>query len=232
MKVVRVRGGDAPVESPRAHRWIRQSLWLLLLLLLLPVTSPWWSQALRGEVEGDDDEATPVPEAATRRLPTPTPTPAFQGVLYVPDVREGGLRAVRADIPYVRDMASQVRAVLEALSLEHAGGPPLLPKDTRVLDVVFVASTGALFVDLTAEFESGRSLGADAEADLVGGLLRTLNENFQAVRSVQILVDGRAPGPGHLDLSRPIRRDDPAFASPVAEAVAGPAPTPSPLPLS
>lgn len=208
MRVTRVRAGEAK-EAPRVSRWIRQGMWLLLLLLLLPVTSPWWSQVLRREIADlEGDEGAPPPVSSLRATPTPTPSePMITASIRVRDEATGSLVAREIQVPVAPDVSQQIARVVSAL-VSEPGAEKLLPPATKVLDVVFAPMTGTVYVDLSTEFENGRGQGALDELRLVQGLILTIHDNFQSARAVQILVDGHPPGAGHLDLSRPIRRDD------------------------
>jgi hypothetical protein len=228
LKIVRLKAGREATEAQGVSKWIRQGLWLLLLMLLLPVTSPWWSRAFRQEVGGDlesEDDGEVAASGASpgssvgrpasgRSTPAEPAPPTFRAILYVLDRQTGQLRRAETEAPFSRQMTDQIRSTVEALRVAPADGAALLPEGVLVFEVVFRGDSGTVYLDLSTEFESARSVGAEEETRLVEGLVRTIQENFQAVRFVQLLVDGRSPGPGHLDLSRPLRSDDPAFASP------------------
>ncbi len=183
-------------------------------MFAVPLTSTKWSQGLRTEIPGNPEEEGDSADAAVRAGQTPE---ADGGVarlkvtlrMRVPD--KPGLVAVERDIAYVRGVAAQIQAAVSELSVTSEGAPALLPEGTRVVDVAF-SKAGIVYVDFSPELEAGRGVGTEEERLLILGIVRTITDNFAAVRRVVILVDGRAPKEGHLDLSRPLRRDDPSFA--------------------
>lgn len=202
-------------------------------MFLVPAASPWWSTILRSEIvdggEDDGEDLVRPPDVDA------TPTPAIPGsTLNVflhtrrPDL-PGLIRAER-EIPYVRGVIPQIRAVVSELAVGSPEVPALLPEGTTVLDVAYAAN-GTAYIDFSPEFEMGRGVGADEERLLVQGIVTTITDNFSAIRKVVILVDGRVPKPGHLDLTRALRRDDPSF-TPEADPASEPDPGPLPPPQS
>ena len=196
-------------------------------MFVVPLTSPWWSQGLRSEIPGNpEDEGDPGGGAAGTR-PTPDErdgddSSTLKMVLHTRMPDKPGLVVVEREIPYVKGAAAQIRAAVSELAVSSEGAPALLPEGTRVLVVAF-SKPGTTYVDFSTELEAGRGVGTEEERLLVMGIVRTIVDNFAAVRRVVILVDGRAPGPGHLDLSKPLRRDDPIFAEdPEAEPETSP----------
>jgi hypothetical protein len=199
-------------------------LFLATFLFVVPLTSPWWSTVLRGELpdaaEDETDGSKVVGTAPPTDLPeVPGSTLKISLFTRMPD--KSGLVMVEREIPYSRGIVPQVRAAVSELALPTTDTPALLPVGTKVLDVAYTQQ-GTIYIDFSAELETARGVGAEEEKLLIQGIVTTIAENFAAVRRVVILVDGKAPKPGHLDLSRPLRRDDPVFA-------AEPEPSPDPL---
>lgn len=231
MKIERVPAA-AGTPPPRGFpRWAWWTLFLATFMFIVPATSPWWSTVLRREIPGasEEDEEGPAP-AAAGETPEPAVVPGstLRVSLHtrVPDTP--GLAVVEREVPYVRGVVPQIMAAVAELGVASPNVPALLPEGTRVFDVVYTTG-GTVYVDFSPEIEAARTVGAEEEKTLVQAIVMTIIENFAAVRQVLILVDGKTPRPVHLDLSRPLRRDDPIFAPPDSpEAQASPAPAPAP----
>ena len=215
MKIRRVvTTADTP--PPRGFpRWAWWTVILSIFLFAAPLTSPWWSTILRREIPGAADEEDEVQGFGSDPDSTPAetvvPGSTLKLTLHLPGLGGAELRAVEREVPYVRGFLAQVMAAAAELGVGTPEVLPLLPPGTQVLDSAY-ASSGTVFIDFSAELEVGRGLGAAEETMLVQGIVTTIMENFSAVRRVVILVDGKTPGAGHLDLSRPFRLDDPLFA--------------------
>ena len=216
---MRIARTVATAASPPARgfpRWAWWTAFLATFMFAVPLSSPWWSKGLRSEIpESPDDEGEPKARAEDGGL-----APAQEGgdapmlkiVLHTRIPDKSGLATVERSVPYVKGVAAQIQAAVAELAVASAGAPALLPEGVRVLDCAF-SKAGTVYIDFSSEIEAGRSVGAEEERLLVGGIVRTITDNFSAVRRVVILVDGRVPRPGHLDLSRSLRRDDPSLAA-------------------
>lgn len=222
----------ATPNSPAPRGFPRWAWWTVLLsifLFLVPLTSPWWSMILRSEISGgsdEDEEASPTPAPDLADEPV-VPGSTLKLTLYVPNLEGEGVRAVEREVAYVRGFLPQIAAVVGELGVATPEAKALLPPGTRVLDTAYTPA-GTVYVDFSAEIEAERRIGASEETALVQGIVTTIMENFSAVRRVVILVEGKIPSPGHLDLSRPFRLDDPLFRL-EAEPAVSPSPTPSTL---
>jgi len=233
---VKFRRVVATADTPPARGFPRWAWWTVLLSIFLfaaPLTSPWWSMILRSEIPGaaDDEDEVQGPGSDPDHPPTETIVPGstLKLTLHLPGLGGAELRAVEREVPYVRGFLGQVMASAAELSVGAPEVLPLLPPGTRVLDAAY-ASSGTVFIDFSAELDVGRGLGAAEETMLVQGIVTTIMDNFSAVRRVVILVEGKTPAAGHLDLSRPFRLDDPLFvadASPPAEETSTPTSPPA-----
>jgi hypothetical protein len=148
----------------------------------------------------------------------------------VPD--HAGLSEVSREVPYVRGVIPQIHAAVSELAVTSADAPAFLPAGTRVLDVAFTQG-GTVYLDFSPELDVGRAVGPEEEKLLIQGVVATVSSNFTAVRRVVLLVDGKTPRPYHLDLTRPLRSDDPIFAvteEPEPSPGASPNPNPNPAP--
>lgn len=230
---MKIRRVVATADTPPPRGFPRWAWWTVLLSIFLfaaPLTSPWWSTVLRSEIPGGADDEEDLPGfGADPNNPLAeaiVPGSTLKLTLYLPGTGGAELRPVEREVPYVRGFLAQVMASAAELSVGTPEVLPLLPPGTRVLDAAYTSS-GTVYIDFSTELEVGRGLGLAEETMLVQGVVTTIMENFSAVRRVVILIDGKTPGAGHLDLSRPFRLDDPLF---VTEEPPTPANTPSPGP--
>ena len=233
---MKIRRVVATADTPPPRGFPRWAWWTVLLSIFLfaaPLTSPWWSTILRSEIPGAADEEDEGPgfgsDPDNPPAETVVPGSTLKLTLHLPGLGGAELRAVEREVPYVRGFLAQVMAAAAELSVGTPEVLPLLPPGTRVLDAAY-ASSGTVFIDFSAELEVGRGLGVAEETMLVQGIVTTIMDNFSAVRRVVVLVDGKTPAAGHLDLSRPFRLDDPLFvveAPPTAEEAPTPVPSPA-----
>lgn|GEM_PF-786374 len=228
---MKIRRVVATADTPPPRGFPRWAWWTVLLSILLfaaPLTSPWWSTILRREVTGTADEEEEAPGFASNPDTPPAeavvPGATLKLTLHLPGLGGAELRAVEREVPYVRGFLAQVMAAAAELGVGTPEVLPLLPPGTRVLDAAYTSS-GTVYLDFSAELEAGRGIGAAEETMLIQGIATTVIDNFSAVRRVVILVEGKTPGVGHLDLSRPFRLDDPLF---VADAPSTVEDTPAP----
>ncbi len=195
-------------------RWAWWTVFLATFMFAVPATSPWWSTVLRSEIPGSAEEDVEGPTASSNsgaaQEPPVVPGSTLKVILHTPLPGMPGLSRAEREIPYVRGVVSQIKAVVSELAVGYPDVPALLPEGTQVLDVAYDPS-GTAYLDFSPELEQGRGVGAEEERVLVQGIVTTVTDNFTAVRRVVILVDGKAPKAGHLDLTRALRRDDPSF---------------------
>ena len=213
------------MRPPRGFpAWAWWTLFLATFLFAVPLTSPWWSMILRGEVQGlDEDEEGPAASVSPTSEPV-VPGSVLKVVLHTRLVGQTGLGTLEREVPYVRGIIPQIKAAVSELTVGTPEAPPLLPPGTHVLDVAYTQD-GTVFVDFSPELEMSRGVGVEEERVVVQGIVTTIIDNFTAVRRVLILVDGKSPKTGHFDLSRPLGRDDPIF-----EAEESPSPSPTAIP--
>ncbi|MGC4083958.1 MAG: GerMN domain-containing protein [Vicinamibacterales bacterium] len=131
-------------------------------------------------------------------------------------------------MPYAEQTAAQARNIVEAQLA--AVEPPLvsaMPAGTT-LRALFVTPDGAAFVDLSADVSTAHPGGSISELLTIYTLVQALTVNLPAITSVQILVDGHEVDTlaGHVDIRRPLPRND-AWVSEPAAAAEAPAPAAS-----
>lgn len=231
MRIQRVSVPDG-TPPPGFPKWAWWTLFLATFMFLVPLTSPWWSTILRREIPGiadEDEDGLPASSSSTEASASPQEVQGsmLRVILYARLADQPGLQRVEREIPYVRGVVPQIAAAVSELAVAAPGAEALLPLGTRVLDVAYTRG-GTVYIDFSTEIEIGRALGASEEKLLAQGIVATIIDNFSAVRRVVILVDGKTPRLEHLDLTRPLRRDDPVFAPEEAEPAASPGSLPVP----
>jgi hypothetical protein len=218
----RARRSLRDVLSPRTVTFLL-IVGLVVFQVVVAVTAPRWARFLRRPVPaGVGDEET----EATSATPTPSGELAERRInvkLFFGGVENPGLVLEERAVPYRDDLAEQLRHVVEEL----VRGPttdllPLIPSETRVLDVV-VTPTGDAFVDLSRDAAPVQGTGSQEEMLTVYSIVNTLTTNFPAVRRVQILLDDQAVETlaGHTSLARPLRPDMTLLAAVPLLPVAG-----------
>jgi len=118
---------------------------------------------------------------------------------------------VRRDVALADTVVEQGRQILNA-QLSEAPQPPnvsVIPAGTR-LRAFYVTDRGDAFVDLSSDLVTGHPGGSLNELLTVYALVNAVTANLPAARRVQILIDGKEADTiaGHVDLRRPLVRDD------------------------
>jgi len=127
--------------------------------------------------------------------------------LYFADPEGADLATERRDLIVGTDVSTLVAAALEAL----ARGPDgrlarIVPEGTRVHHV-FIDRDGVVYADFTRDLSKGMvDAGLSQEILLLRSLARTLSINFRGLKSLMILVDGKAVPSlgGRIDTGRPL----------------------------
>lgn len=159
-------------------------------------------------------------------------------------VSEDGTRLVSVDrdVPYGATPAEQAQALVEE-QLRDAPAPlhAPLPAGTSVR-AVFLGSAGEAYVDLSKEAATAHAGGSLGELFSVYAIVNTLTVNLPAISRVQLLVDGKEVDSlaGHIDLRRPLTRNDRWMRTQAPEPAGAPggatppaaSPMPSPTPTS
>lgn len=158
-----------------------------------------------------------------REAEAPPPAPAVAQVavrkikarlLWVP---EDGLRlvTVERDVEFGEGTLEQAKKIVEA-QLGAAPAPLVsaIPAGTK-LRALYVAEGGEAFVDLSREVSAAHPGGSLNEMLTVYTIVNALAVNLPAITAVQILVDGREVDTlaGHVDLRRPLPKDETLLAS-------------------
>jgi len=126
-------------------------------------------------------------------------------------VAEDGTRLtnVERDVVYGDGTLEQARHIIEAQTAPVA--EPLvsaIPPGSK-LRAIFITEQGQAFVDFTGELVGAHSGGSTDELLTVYAIVNALTVNLPAIKSVQLLVDGKQVETlaGHVDLRRPIAQN-------------------------
>lgn len=154
--------------------------------------------------------AKPVQSAAAPAQ-TPAAGPARKITATLFYVSDDGLtlKGMQREVPFADSVPMQARAIVEAQLAPAAPLMSAIPAETRLRDV-FVTDRGDAFVDLSAEVSARHSGGALDELLTIYTIVNALTVNLPAITRVQILIDGKEVDTlaGHIDLRRPISRND------------------------
>ena len=121
--------------------------------------------------------------------------------LYYP--HEGMLAAGSAVVKRQPDTQSLARAALAALFADQRATLEPVLRDIRLREL-FVDAAGTAYVDLTPGPQKDVRASAWEEQLAIYALVNTLLQNFEEIKQVELLLDGREAQTlaGHMDLSR------------------------------
>jgi spore germination protein GerM len=180
----------------------RRSTWLVVVAIgvvavvgvVLMVAVPRWYSSSRTQ------------GATTSPAPSATPGRRIKARLFY--VAEDGERLtnVEREVALGEGTVEQARYILEA-QIAPVTEPVVsaVPASTK-LRAVFVTERGEAFADFSRELIAGHSGGSTNELLTVYAIVNALTANLPAIKSVQLLVDGKQVETlaGHVDLRRPI----------------------------
>jgi hypothetical protein len=176
---------------------------------------------------------TPAPGTAATDTPAAPPpavidpaVPRIKATLYF--ASDDGLRlvATEREVPLAEGVVAQARSILEA---QLAAEPPAplvstIPKGAT-LRGIFISQRNEAFVDLDPVVRTSHPGGSHAEMMTVYTIVNALLTNLPNLQEVQILIGGQEADTlaGHVDLRRPLRKNEGLILSPTSTPV-----TPSP----
>jgi Sporulation and spore germination len=181
-------------------RSIRDNRLLLVIIgVILIVTAGgffYWTYQLSPDAvqKQADQNMKPQIQPALRNEPLPI-------TLYYP--RDGML--VSSPVPVKRqpDVLAQAREALAAVFLDQRAAQAPVLKDVK-LRAFYIDSQGTAFIDLTLGQAQPVKASAWDEQLAIYSMVNTLTLNFDEIRQVAFLVDGREAQTlaGHMDLTR------------------------------
>ena len=171
--------------------------------------------------------STPAPSTAAPDAPVAPPAPTAPEKV-VPRIKatlffasEDGLRLVptEAEVPLAEGVVAQARSIIEA-QLAAPAPPPLaatIPQGST-LRGIFISERNEAFVDLDPTIRSAHPGGTLQELMTVYTIVNALLTNLPNLREVQILIGGQEVDTlaGHVDLRRPLRKNEGLILSSVA----------------
>ncbi len=182
--------------------------------------SKWWIVVvllIAGLVGGTWYLYTSSPQGMADALPRlpgfPVATPATSDMLegrnrevtlFVSDATGSLTRAIR-EIEKRDDLLEEVTQAITLLIQPDADARnPALPEGTALLNV-FLSNGGILYLNMNRNLQDRHVGGLNAEAATVTALVNTVLLNFQAIKHVQILVEGAEieTVAGHIDCRKP-----------------------------
>ena len=147
---------------------------------------------------------------AVEEAGSPTDVPHITATLYYADPEGQALLPVQREVPLAEDAVAQGRHILAAqLEPAQQGETSVVPEGTT-LRAFYVTDRGDAFVDLSREVSANHPGGSFTELLTVYAIVNAVTANLPAIQRVQILIDGKEADTlaGHVDLRRPLQRDE------------------------
>ena len=163
--------------------------------------------------------AEPVVEAPAVAPPPGVVTegPKIKATLFFASEDGQRLIGIQQDVPLAEGTVAQARALIEALLSVPAPAPysSTVPQGTT-LRGLYVSDRFEVFVDLDATVRTKHPGGSMQELLTVYSVVNTLLVNLPTMTEVQILIDGQEADSlaGHVDLRRPLRKNEGLIVSP------------------
>ena len=183
---------------------------VVFAVMLMTGLSRMLSRPAPGVPAAEAPVAAPEPAAAAPAVPRIKATLFFaseDGLHLVPTERE---------VPLAEGAVAQARSILEAQLSAEAQAPLLstIPKGTT-LRGIFVSERNEVFVDLDPAIRTAHPGGTLQELMTVYTIVNAVLTNLPNLQEVQILIGGQEADTlaGHVDLRRPLRKNDALVAS-------------------
>lgn len=171
---------------------------MALVGALLFAIAPRWSRSSQARAA-----AAPAPAAPA------TPGRKIKARLFYVADDGARLTGVEREVAYGEGAAEQARQILQA-QIAPVSEPLVsaIPPATKVR-AVFLTDRAEAFVDFNSELTTGHTGGSTDEILTVYAIVNALTSNLPAVKSVQILVNGKQMETlaGHVDLRRPLAQN-------------------------
>jgi hypothetical protein len=181
---------------------------ILFGVLLFTALSRLLSTPAPSTTAADAPEAPPAPGTPA---PPEKAVPKIKATLFF--ASEDGLRLVptEAEVPLAEGVVAQARAIVEA-QLATAAPPPLastIPPGST-LRGIFISQRNEAFVDLDPAIRSAHPGGTLQELMTVYTIVNALLTNLPTLQEVQLLIGGQEVDTlaGHVDLRRPLRKNE------------------------
>lgn len=156
------------------------------------------------------DLAPPPPPVASDAGAAPT-VPRIKATLYFASEDGRWLVPTEHEVPLADGAVAQARSILNAQLTAVAPEPLVttIPEGTA-LRGVFVSQRNEVFVDLESSIQSAHGGGSFRELMTVYTIVNVLLTNLPMLQEVQILINGQEVDTlaGHVDLRRPLRKNE------------------------
>jgi len=154
---------------------------------------------------------TPPADAAAATPAAAPAVPKIKATLYFASEDGLSLVASEQDVPLAEGAVAQARSILEAQLAADAQAPlaSTIPKGVA-LRGVFVSDRNEVFIDLDPAIRTAHPGGSMAELMTVYTIVNAVLTNLPNLQDVQILIGGQEVDTlaGHVDLRRPLRKND------------------------
>lgn len=135
-----------------------------------------------------------------------TPAEVKTVTLFLLSERDDLLHPENREIIGGTSIVDQIRQTIEELIRESQKDSFFLFPPETELRGVFITQEGIAYVDFSRHFKENHLSGSSAEISTIYSIVNSLTYNFDAIRRVFILIDGREQESlsGHIDLRRPL----------------------------
>jgi len=195
------------------RQWIAGGASAIMAVVFAVALMTALNRLLSQPTAGDPSAETAATPAAPAEAPA---VPKIKATLFF--ASEDGLHLVptEREVPLAEGAVAQARAVLEAQLAAEAPAPLVstIPKGVT-LRGIFVSDRNEVFVDLDPAIRKAHPGGTQQELMTVYTIVNTLLTNLPGLQEVQILIGGQEVDTlaGHVDLRRPLRRNDALVAT-------------------
>ncbi len=128
--------------------------------------------------------------------------------VYYPSYIDGLLHPETRRIYQTESTTDQAKQTITALlkGPTEEGLTQIIPPESRLREI-FMDAQGTAYIDFSSEFGVNLKGGTSNELMLVYSIVNTLTDNFEDIKRVRILLDGREIQTlcGHLDLTIPFK---------------------------
>jgi len=148
--------------------------------------------------------ATPIPPPEVEPIPA-QPGQTRTVVLFFLSEEDTFLHPEEREIPDDTSVVRQAkRTVMELIKGSQKGYISPFPPEARLREL-YVTDEGVAYVDFSKEIVEKHLSGSSAEISTIFSVVNSLAYNFDSIKKVFILIDGRERETlgGHINLSRP-----------------------------
>jgi spore germination protein GerM len=194
------------------RQWIAGSITAVIAIVFAVALMTALNRLLSQPTPADPAASVQPAPAAPAEAPA---VPKIKATLFF--ASEDGLYLVptEREVPLAEGAVAQARSILEAQLAAEAPAPLVstIPKGSA-LRGIFVSERNEVFVDLDPAIRTGHPGGTQQELMTVYTIVNTLLTNLPGLQEVQILIGGQEVDTlaGHVDLRRPLRKNDALLA--------------------